>query len=276
MKSAFILYVMMAAAPVAGFAQGTASAPLSGKLLITGSSTMGPMIEELGQRFRKRHPGVTITVEIGGSARGTADVLAGKADIGMASRELNPQEQALFAIPIARDGLAFVVHKDNPVRGLTRAQALDVFTGKITHWKALGGNDARIEVVTRRAGYSSNEIFAHYYGIAPEALKAAHVMGGNPEVQRFVVANRNAVALLSTGVVDRAVTKDGYMVKALAFDGAAPGLDSVRDGSWPLARPLLLLTRRVPAGAAKAFIEFALSPEARDVIVERNFVPYLN
>jgi len=122
MKRAFLLCMTLAAAPLSGFAQGTASAPLSGKLLITGSSSMAPMVEELGKRFRTRHPGVVIAVERGGSGRGVADVLEGKADIGMASRELTPKEQALFAIPIARDGIEFVVHKDNPLGGLTRAR----------------------------------------------------------------------------------------------------------------------------------------------------------
>lgn len=275
MKRAFLLCMMLVAAPLAAFAQGTASAPLAGKLLITGSSTMAPMVEELGRHFRTRHPGVVITVEAGGSGRGVADALEGKADIGMASRELNPKEKALFAIPIARDGVAFVVHKANPIGGLTRAQLLAVFTGKTADWKALGGPAARIEVVTRRPGHSSLEIVSHYLGIAPEAIKAAHVVGDNAEVRRLVAANRNAIGFLSAGVVDDAVQK-GMPLKPLALDGLTPGIGSVRDGSWPLSRPLNLLTRRVPAGAAKAFIEFALSPASREVILEHDFVPYLN
>jgi phosphate transport system substrate-binding protein len=103
-----------------------------------------------------------------------ADALEGKADIGMASRELTPNEQALFAIPIARDGVVFVVNKDNPVGGLTRAQAFELFTGKIANWKALGGPDARIEAVTRTPGRSTLEIVPHYLGIAPTAIRAAH------------------------------------------------------------------------------------------------------
>ena len=275
MKRAFMLCMMLAAAPAPGFAQGTASAPLTGKLLITGSSTMAPMVEELGKRFRTRHPGVVITVEAGGSGRGVADALEGKADIGMASRELNPKEKTLFAIPIARDGVAFVVHKDNPIGGLTRAQALAVFTGKTADWKALGGRVARIEVVTRKPGHSSLEIMSHYLGIAPEAIKSAHVMGDTAEVWRLVAANRNAIGFLSTGVVDDAVQK-GLPLKPLGLDGMAPGIGSIRDGTWPLSRPLNLLTRRVPTGAAKVFIEFALSPAAREVILEHDFVPYLN
>lgn len=273
MKPAWLLCIMLAVAPLSSPAQTAASAPLAGKLLITGSSTMTPMVEELGKRFRARHPGVAISVEAGGSGRGVADALDGKADIGMASRELGAKEQALFAIPIARDGVALVVHQDNPVRGLTREQVREVFTGKIQNWGALGGHAARIEVVTRKPGHSSLEIISQYLGIAPAAIKASQVLGDSAEVQRFVAANRNAIAFLSAGGVDDAVQK-GRPFKPLALDGITPGIGSVRDGSWPLARPLNLLTRQVPAGVARAFIEFALSPEVREVIVDHDFVPY--
>jgi phosphate transport system substrate-binding protein len=275
MKRALMLCMMLAAAPLTAFAQGTASPRLTGKLLITGSSTMAPMIEELGKRFRARHPGVVITVEAGGSGRGVADTLEGKADIGMASRDLNPKEKAVFAIPIARDGLVLTVNKSNPVGGLTRAQAIELYTGKIANWKALGGPDARIEAVTRVSGHSSLELMSHYLGLAPTAIRAAHVIGGNADAMRLIAANRNAIGFVSTGAVNDAMQK-GLPLKPIILDGFVPGSGSIRDGSWPLSRPLNLLTRRVPAGAAKAFIEFALSPAAREVILAHDFVPYLN
>jgi len=162
MRRAFLLCILFAATPLSALAQAASGTPLTGKLLITGSSTMAPMIQELARRFRARHPGVAIAVEAGGSGRGVSDVLEGKADIGMASRELAPKEQALFAIPMARDGVVFVVHKGNPVGALTRAQAIEVFTGKITNWRALGGHDARIEAVTRPDGRGSIELTAPY------------------------------------------------------------------------------------------------------------------
>ena len=274
MKHALLLCTMLAVAPP-GLAQQATTPPLAGTLRIAGSSTMAPMVEELGKRFRARHPSLVITVEAGGSGRGVADALEGRADIGMASRELAPKEETLFVIPIARDGVAFVVHKENRVSGLTRTQLLAVFTGKTTDWKALGGPAAPIEVVTRTPGHSSLEIVSQYLGVAPEAIKARHVAGDNPEVRQLVAANRNAIGYLSAGAVDDAAQK-GLPLKPLALDGLTPGIGAVRDGTWPLSRPLNLLTRRVPAGAAKAFIEFALSPAAREVILEHDFVPYLN
>ena len=256
------------------FAHAVADEPLAGRLRITGSSTMAPMVEELGKRFRKLHPGVAITVEAGGSGRGVRDALEGKADIGMASRELAAKEQALFAIPMARDGVAFVVHKDNPVDGLDRAALRAVFTGKVTDWKDLGGHAARIEVVTRSPGHGSLEIVTSYLGIEPGALKAGRTAGDSEDVQRIIAANRDAIGFFSVGAADDAV-QHGRPLKPLAVDGFAPGSGSVRDGQWPLSRPLNLLTRRVPAGVAKAFIQFALSPAAREVIIEHDFVPYV-
>lgn len=275
MKRTLLLCLLLAGAPLAGLAQEKPGAPLAGKLLITGSSTMAPLIEDLAKLFCAHHPGVTISVESGGSARGVADARDGRADIGMASRELKADEQALFALAIARDGVAFVAHKSNPVRGITRMQAREVFAGQVANWKAIGGTDGRIEVVTRTPAHSSLELVSHYLGITPEAIKAAHVVGDNAEVLRLLAANRNAIAFLSIGAAEDAAQK-GQPLNILAIDGVMPGSAAVRDGSWPIARPLNLLTRRVPSGVARAFIEFALSPAARATIIARDFVPYLN
>lgn len=275
MRRAFLLYMLAATAPHVSFAQAARGPKLSGKLLITGSSTMAPMVGELASRFRALHPEVVITVETGGSGRGVADALQGKADIGMASRELTTKEQALFAIPIARDGVTFIVHRDNPVNELSRAQVRAVLTGSITGWESLGGWRAPIEVVARTPERGVMEIVSPYLGIGPAAIKAAHLIGENADVTRFIAANRNAIAIFSVGAADHGV-QHGLPLKPLRLDGTPAGIDSVRDGRWPLSRPLNLLTGRVPTGAAKAFIEFALSPEARTVILQYDFVPYVN
>lgn len=273
MRRAFLLCILFAATPLSALAQAASGTPLAGKLLITGSSTMAPMIQELARRFCAQHPGVAIVVEGGGSGRAVSDALNGKADIGMAARELTPKERALFAIPMARDGVVFVVHKDNRVGALTRAQAIEVFTGKIANWRALGGHDARIEAVTRAPDRAALGTISNYLGVASTAIKAAHVIGDKDDVVRLITANRNVIAFISIGAVHDA-KQQGLPLKPLVLDGLPPGVGSIRDGTWPLARPLNLLTRRVPTGAAKAFIEFALSPAAREVILEHDFVPY--
>jgi len=259
-------------APVA--AQPAAQA-LAGKLRLTGSSTLAPVMTELAKRFRLLHPGVEITVEAGGSSRGAADALAGHADIGMVSRELHPDERALFVFTIARDGIALHVHRDNPVAQLTRMQAVELLAGRTGNWKALGGPDAKIEVISRKEGHSSLEIVSHHFGLDPREIKAAQVVGDNAEAARALAANRNALSFFSVGYGEDMMQK-GMPLKVLALDGMEASIQAVRAGKWPLARTLNLVTRAVPAGAARGFIEFALSPQAHETIRQYDFVPYEN
>ncbi len=267
-----VLAAVLAIGAATAAAQRT-PAPLSGRLVITGSSTLEPVVVELAKRFRSRHPGVELVVEPGGSGRGVSDALDGKADIGMVSRELSVKEKSLFVIPIARDGIVFVVHKDNPVRRITRAQALAILTGKTADWSELGAPAGPIEAVTRGPGRGSTETASHYFGIAPEAIKGKHEAGENSAVVRLVAANRSVIAFMSVGAAEDSMQK-GLPLRMLPLDGIVPGSGAVRDGSWPMSRPLNLVTRKVPAGAAKAFIEFALSAEAYPVIAQHDYVPY--
>lgn len=261
--------------PFYTFGQTKAAPPLAGKLLITGSSSMAPLIQILAERFQQRHPGVTITVESGGSSRGVTDTIERKSDIGMVSRELNADEQALFAIPVARDGVVFAVHKSNAVVGLSKVQALAVVTGKITNWKALGGVDATIDLIVRPPRHGSPSILAEYLGIPVASIASARALGDNPVVIKYVSENQHAIAFLSTGAVDAALKKK-LLVKPLRLDGKIPGAASIRDGSWPLSRPLNLVTRSVPTGLAQAFVQFALSSSSKSAILDNDFVPYTN
>lgn len=273
-RALILAFGVFAFLPIFGRAHSPAPGSPGGTLRITGSSSMVAMIEDLGQRFQALHPGVRITVVSGSSEMGVKDALAGLADIGLASRDLALNEKALFAIPIARDGVVFAVHKSNPIDALDRAQLRAVLTGTAANWKALGGADAPIVIANRRPGHSTLEIVTHYLGIDPAAIKADQAFGHGNEVIRFIARHPNAIGYLSTGIVEEASRK-GDLIKAIRLDGALPGSGSIRDGSWPMARPLNLVTRKVPDGAARAFIEYALSPAAREVILRHAFVPYV-
>lgn len=266
----FIFFLPWLAVVALAAAPGPA---LSGTLRLAGSSTMAPTMAELARRFRLRYPGMELVIEAGGSSRGAADTLAGRADIGMVARALHPDERALFVFTVARDGVALQVHRDNPLTQLTRAQAIGLLTGRIGNWKALGGPDAPVDVISRKEGHSSLEIVAHYFGLAPGDIKATAIAGDNGEALQLLADNRNALAFYSIGVCEDAMQR-GIPVKAPRLDGLEASVRSVRAGKWPLARPLNLVTRAVPTGAAKAFIEFALSPQARDIIREHDFIPY--
>lgn len=243
------------------------------KLTLTGSSTLAPLVTELAKRFMAANPGVEIAVEAGGSSRGAADALAGKADIGMVSRALHPDEKSLFVFTIARDGIALVVHGSNPVESLSRAQVIDILSGKTVNWKAVGGNDAPVNVCSRKPGHSSIEIVTHYFGLAPEAIKPKQIAGDNAEALRMLLADPNLLTYFSVGLAEDSLQKS-MPVKTLPVDGVAATSVAVKNGSYPLARPLNLVTRGVPKGAARAFIEFVQSSRARELIAEYDFVPY--
>lgn len=243
------------------------------KLTLTGSSTLAPVMTELAKRFMAANPGVNITVETGGSSRGAADALSGKADIGMVSRALHPGEKNLFVFTIARDGIALVVHGSNPVKSLSRAQVIDILSGKTANWKAVGGNDAPIHVGSRKPGHSSIEIVTHYFGLAPEAITQQHVVGDNAEALQMLLDAPNLLTYFSVGLAENSLQK-GMPLRTLPVEGVAATSEAVRNGSYPLSRPLNLVTRGVPKGVARAFIEFVQSRRARELIAEYDFVPY--
>lgn len=263
-----------AAAQGAKPAAPRAARPAAAKLVITGSSTLAPLIADLARRYQAEHPGTAITVEAGGSGRGVADARAGRADIGMVSRALTLDENKdLFAITLARDSVAFVVHRDNPVRSIAREQVCAILQGKATNWKALGGPDAPIRVLTRSTGHSTLDIVAEYCGIKPGAIAAQRAAGDNPEALQGVLDDAHTFTFISFGFALAAEAR-GKAIRLLALDGVAANAAELRSGRYPLARQLNLVTKSVPAGAALSFIEYLRSTAVRAAIEEHDFVPY--
>ena len=259
----------------AGPAEAQPVDPASGRLLLTGSSTMAPLVTEIARRFQTLHPGARVEVQMGGSGRGIADARQGKADIGMASRALTEKERDLQGFPIARDGVALVVHKTNPVQSLTDRQVVDIYSGKITNWKQLGGHEAPILVVKAEAGRSSSELFIHYFGIGYDDIKAQRVVGDNPARIELVIENPDALLYMSVGEAERKA-QAGVPIKLLPVGGVAATNRNIRNGNFPISRPLTLVTRELPKGLARTFIEFALSSQVTDLVLAHDFVPYLD
>jgi len=253
-------------------AKGTV-VPASGKLLITGSSTMAPMIEAVGKRFSATRPGVQIEVQTVGSGRGIDDVMKGKADIGMASRLLTDKESGLYSFAIARDGVCLVVHKDNPVRSLTNRQVFDIYTGKINNWSKVVGKDAPVAPINAKEGLGSVELFTHYFDIKYADIKAQITVSGNLERVKALVENPNGIAYMSIGTAQQQADT-GAPIKLLPIDGVAATTKNIRSGNFPISRPLLLLTKELPTGLAKEFINFSLSSQITDIVLQHDFVPY--
>jgi phosphate transport system substrate-binding protein len=275
--SAFLLSVCLGCISVHATERPPAkrTVPLSGKLLISGSSTMAPMITAVGKRFSTIHPGVQVEVLTSGSGRGVDDVRKGAADIGMASRLLTDKESGLYSFAIARDGICLVVHKNNPVRSLTNRQVVDLYTGKINNWRAVGGKDAPVVPINSNERLGAVELFTHYFDIRYADIKAQIVAGGNLERVKILMENPNGIAYMSVGNAQSQADK-GALLKLLPVDGVAATTKNIRTGNFPISRPLLLLTRELPSGLLKEFINFSLSSQITDLVLQHDFVPYLD
>jgi phosphate transport system substrate-binding protein len=258
--------------PVSAEAQKTAMDQLTGKLVITGASTLAPLIAEIGKRFENLYPGVRIDVQSGGSSRGVADARQGLSDIGMVSRAMKEDERDLSAFPVARDGVCPILHRENPVQALTDEQVVAIYTGKIINWKTVGGVDAPIIVVNKAEGRSTLEVFLQHFKLKNSDIKAQVVIGDNEQGVKIIAGNRSAIGYVSIGTAEYDAVH-GIPIKLLPIGGIAASTENVQKGVFPLSRPLHIVTRTPPVGLAKAFIEFAQSKAVYDLIRQQYFVP---
>lgn len=243
------------------------------KLTIAGSSTVAPLVAEIAKRYESKHQGVRIDVQTGGSSRGLADAESGLAQIGMVSRALKPKEKdKLQGFAIARDGISPIVNAKNPVKSLTDKQIVDIYTGKATNWNQVGGSNAPITVVNKAEGRSTLELFLAYFKLENSQIKASVVIGDNQQGIKTVAGNPNAIAYVSIGSAE-SEAKATNAIKLLPINGIEASTKTVRDGTFPLSRPLNLVTKPSPSGAAKEFIDFAQSSEVYDIVQSQNFVP---
>jgi len=245
---------------------------LQGKLVLTGSSTVAPLTAEIGKQFESQHPNVRVDVQTGGSSRGIADARTGVANIGMASRSLKEEEKDLQAFSIARDGIGIIVHKDNSVKSLSNQQVIDIYTGKINNWQQVSGKNAPITVVNKAEGRSTLELFLDYFKLKNSDIKSSVVIGDNQQGIKTVAGNPNAIGYVSIGTAEFSI-KNGDPIKLLPLNGIAATTENVKNGTFPLSRPLNLVTKTQPQGLEKAFIEFAQSPQVHDIVKKQDFVP---
>ena len=243
------------------------------RLVVTGSSTVAPLAMEIAKRFEETHPGVRVDVQTGGSSRGMADARQGLAQIGMVSRALSSAERAdLTAYTIAQDGIGMITHRDNPVDSLTHSQIVGIYTAKITNWAEVGGNDGPIVVVHKAEGRSTQVLFLKHFGIAGADVKPHVVIGDNEQGIKTVAGQVHAIGYVSIGSAEHDVTA-GVPIRLVAVDGAEPSSAAVAAGSFPLARPLNLVTRGPPTGLAKELNDFAQSEQVTDLVQQLSFIP---
>ncbi len=227
-----------------------------------GSTSMEKVIGTLGEAFEENNHGVTVTYNPTGSGSGIKAVQEGRCDIGLSSRALKDEEKAsgLTETVLAYDGIAVIVHPDNPVTDLSLDKIADIYTGKITNWKEVGGSDAEIVLIGREAGSGTRDGFEAITG-TEEACKYRQELTSTGDVITTVASNPNAI-----GYASLASVKDS--VKALSVSGVIPNEASVQDGSYVVQRPFMLVTKTDTklSATAQKFFDFALSPEAADLI----------
>ena len=243
------------------------------KLVLTGSSTVAPVMHEIARRFESQNPEYRIDVQTGGSSRGIGDAKNGVADIGMASRELKPTEtDGLVANRIAIDGICLIAHNSNPIESLNGDQVRAIYRGDAENWKDVGGSDAPIVVINKSEGRGTLEVFLKSFAMEIEEVKADLIAGDNQQVIKSIQSNPNAIGYVSVGAADYEV-KNGGKIKMIDSDGVAPTMEAIRSGKFPITRPLLLITKGQPAESAAELIRFAQSDEVHDLIEAQYFVP---
>ncbi len=242
------------------------------RLVITGSSTIAPLIADLAKDFEVVNPGTRIEVQSGGSSRGINDVRQGIAELGMVSRSLKQEEKDLFAIPIANDGICLIVHKENKIRDLSRQQILDIYLGRVKNWREVGGDDMPIVVVSKAEGRSTLELFLAHFAIKPQDIKASVIIGDNAQGIKTVAGNPYAVGYVSIGSAEYEAVKGGH-IRLLSLDGIPATLDNVAQQKFPLSRVLNLVSRGAPTGLARKFVDYLQTSDAEVKIHSHFFVP---
>ena len=242
-------------------------------LVVSGSSTIYPLMVDIARRFEQLNPDASIKVRSTGTGKGIAELRAGVAEIAMVSRPLVDDERLFFSFALCRDGAAIVVHRSNPVKGMNRQQLAGVLTGRIRDWKQLGARPGPIRLAWRSEDQAIPELILRHLKLKPEQVRSHAVFFENADAVEFVARDRGAVTVAALGVAERAA-KSGVAVKLLAFEGVAASTRALRVRSYSLSRPLLLVTKSLPEGLQKRLIDFSISRAVNDLHAKHGFVPY--
>ena len=239
-----------------------------GSVSTDGSTSMEKVIGALGEAFMKNNQGMTFTYTPTGSGSGIKAGAAGTCDIGLSSRSLKDEEKSagLTETVLAYDGIAVIVHPDNPVSDLDVDTIAKIYTGEITNWKEVGGNDAQIVLIGREAGSGTRDGFESITGTS-EQCQYRQELTSTGDVITTVSQNPDAI-----GYASLAALKDN--VKALTVGGVAPTEDTVKDGSYVIQRPFVLVTKtdKKLSSAAQKFFDYATSPDAAGIIAQAGAV----
>ncbi len=266
-----------AALALALIAGGAASlgAKDANQILVDGSTTVGPIAKAFAEHYMGRHPGVNITVSESGSGNGAKSLLRSACDVATMSRPMEDAEvkaaQAAGVNPVqhvvAMDGIAIIVHPSNPVANLTREQVRDIYRGAIASWKQVGGPDRPIVVISRDTNSGTYETFGTMVMQGQKIAPRTEYVGSNGAVRERVMATPEAIGYVGMGFVEG--------VKALTIEGIALSPETVRDRTYPIARPLFMYTNGDPKAGTPLddFIKLCTTPAGKKLFADLGFVP---
>lgn len=267
-----LLLLLAAAGLLAGCGGGKGGSveTLSGNVVAVGSTAMQPLVEQAASQFMAKHPGVKVVVQGGGSGTGLTQVAQGAADIGnsdiFAEEKGGIDASQLVDHKICVAGMAAVVNPSLGIDNLTRQQLVDIFTGRITNWKEVGGPDQKIVLVNRPKASGTRATFKKYaLGGAEEAAGIEEDSSGN--VRKIIKETPGAIGYLALSYIDGSV-------KALAIDGVAPTKENIVEGKYPVWAYMHCYTKGAPQGAVKAFLDYLMSGEVQNTVVPQlGYIP---
>ncbi len=238
-------------------------------LRISGGTAHIPVMREAAKRIMKFNPAIQITIAGGGSGTGIKQVGEGLVDIGNSGRRPTQAEIKKYGLKMykwAIDGVAGVVNPENKVVSLTTKQLQDIFSGKITTWKQLGGANRQINVYTRDKASGTRAVFWKKALKKSNITDRANVVVSNGAMKTAIRNDPFGIGYVSVGFIDKSV-------KAIVLDGVLPDIETVKTGRYKIARGLYSNTKGEAKGLAKKFIDYLLSPEGRKLIADKGFIP---
>ncbi|MDD3514623.1 MAG: phosphate ABC transporter substrate-binding protein [Synergistaceae bacterium] len=263
--------LLAAAALLFGVFSGQA---LAGQIVVNGSTTVLPIAQAAAEAFMEAHPDVNISISGGGSGNGIKAIIDGTTDIANSSRFIKQSEveaavkNGAYPVPfaVAVDAIIPVVHPSNPVKDLTIEQLRDIYMGKITNWKELGGPDRRIAAVTRDTSSGTFEVWEEKVMNKEKIMPQAQVVASSGAMAQSVAGNPGAVGYIGIGYVDSST-------KTVTVNGVEGTARNALNGSFPVSRYLFMFTPGWPEGEVMEFMNFILSDAGQKIVEESGFVP---
>jgi phosphate transport system substrate-binding protein len=268
------------------FATSAFAAKDKNSIQVKGSDTMVNLAQAWAEKYMQENPGDFVAVTGGGSGTGISSLISGTCDIANASRTIKEKEIALakqrginpFEIKVGLDGLAVVVNPKNPVTKLTIDQLAQIFTGKVTNWKEVGGEDAKIVILSREVNSGTHVYFKEHVlrkgnlEGKEEFASGVLLLSSSQAIADEVAQNPAAIGYYGMGYISNK-QKPIMVAKDEKSEYEVPSIENVINGKYPISRPLFIYTNGQPQGLVKKFIDFVLSKEGQDIVLATDFVP---